>query len=558
MAQQYIYNMYNLNKFYGQKQVLKDINLSYFPGVKIGIVGINGAGKSTLLRIMAGEDKEFRGMAEPAKDIKVSFVPQEPELVKGKTVRENLELAVSDTMNILKEYDEISAAMGEMNPDDMDKAIEKMGVLQDKIDACDGWEIDTKLNMASAALVLPPDDMLVDTLSGGEKRRVALCRALLEQPDLLLLDEPTNHLDAETISWLESYLRDYKGTVIISTHDRYFLDNITGWILELEDGEGTPFEGNYSSWLSQKLEFLASTEKKESSKRKSIEKELKWIKMNTNDHQEINRERLVSYEQLVAKETSEQTDDATVISIAPAAPLGEKVLKLENLTKGFDKISLIENLTLDLPRGAITGIIGPNGAGKTTLFNMITGSEKPDSGELELGESVEIACVEQFRDILDGEKTIHDELSEGNSDIDFGTLSIPSRAYCSKFGFRGSDQQKLVKNLSGGERNRLHLAKILKSGANLILLDEPTNDLDVNTLRMLEDAINGFSGCIMVISHDRFFLNRVCTHLLVFEGDSEVVFFNGNWEAYEAYLKKTGKKGSAENRRAKYRKFKLN
>ena len=558
MAEQYIYTMMGLSKFYGSKQVLKEINLCFYPGAKIGIVGENGSGKSTLLRIMAGIDKDFVGHSEPAKNVRVGFVPQEPQLAMGKTVRENLEMAVADHLKLLKEYEDISNAIGEMEGDAMDKAMERMGVLQDKIEAAGGWEIDTRLNVAANALVLPPDDMIVDNLSGGEKRRVALCRALLEQPDLLLLDEPTNHLDAETIDWLEAYLKDYPGTVIISTHDRYFLDNITKWILELEDCRGIPFEGNYTSWLGQKLEILAQGEKKESSRRRSIDRELKWIKMNTADRHELNRTRIAQYEQLVAREKAENKVDTTVIQIAPGEELGNQIVEARNVFKGYGKNELIKDLQFNLPRGAVVGIIGPNGTGKTTLFKMIAGTEKPDKGEVVVGPSVRLAWVEQFRDSLESGKSVYDVISEGKAEIPFGKMSIPARAYCGRFGFKGSDQQKMVENLSGGERNRVHLAKVLKSGGNLVLLDEPTNDLDVGTLRMLEDAVTDFSGCIMVISHDRFFLNRICTHLLVFEGDSKVTWFEGNYEEYEARRRKTLGAAAVENRRAKYRKFAIN
>lgn len=556
MAQQYVFVTQQLNKFYGQKQILKDINLCFLPGVKIGIVGENGAGKTTLLKIMAGLDKEFLGLAEPTKGTRVGYVPQEPRLEPGTTVRQNLEMAVADTMAILKEYEDISNSMGELEGDEMEKACDRMGVLQDKIELIGGWEVDTRLTVAASALLLPPDDMKVDHLSGGEQRRIALCRALLEQPDMLLLDEPTNHLDAETIDWLEAHLKEYPGTVIVVTHDRYFLDNITKWILELDQGAGIPYEGSYSDWLSWKLEKMILDEKKESPRRRSLERELKWIRMSTKDRRELSRERLTQYEKLVAREKADEAPEATVIKIAPGPELGDHVVHLAGVAKGYDGISLFKELSFDLPKGAVVGIIGPNGTGKTTLFRMIQQLEKPDSGELTVGPSVQIACVEQFRDSLDGEKTVHDEISEGRSDVSFGRSVIPSRAYCSRFGFRGSDQQKQVGTLSGGERNRLHLAKILKSGGNLILLDEPTNDLDVNTLRMLEDAINDFAGCVMVISHDRFFLNRVCTHLLVFEGEETVTWVEGTWEEYEALKRRQGG-NTVENRRAKYRKFRL-
>jgi ATP-binding cassette ChvD family protein len=557
MAEKYIFTMLGLNKFYGTRQVLKDINLCFYPGAKIGIVGANGAGKSTILKIMAGLDKEFRGHAELCKGYKVGFVPQEPKLEEGKTVRQNIETAFADTLALIEEYENISIAMGDMDPDEMDKAMEKMARLQDKIDACNGWEIETQMNVAANALVLPPDDMIVDNLSGGEKRRVALCKALLEKPDLLLLDEPTNHLDAQTVAWLENFLKDYPGTVLISTHDRYFLDNITKWILELENGEGIPFEGNYSSWLAQKIEMLAQTEKKDSPKRRSLEKELKWIRMNSGDRRELHRDRIAKYEELVTRELASERGDETVIQIAPAEPLGDLVVEFNGVNKGYDGNKLLEDVKFALPRGSIVGIIGPNGAGKTTMFKMIAGVEKPDEGEVVVGSTVKLAWVDQHRDILDGNKTVFEEISDGLDEVQFGKYRINSRAYCGRFGFKGGDQQKTVGCLSGGERNRVHLAKIVKSGGNLLMLDEPTNDLDVGTLRLLEDAIDDFSGCALIISHDRFFLNRICTHLLVFEGNSKVRWFEGNFEDYEnMYLKKQGA-AATENRRARFRKFSI-
>lgn len=557
MAEKYIFTMLGLNKFYGNRQVLKDINLCFFPGAKIGIVGNNGAGKSTVLRIMAGLDKDFRGQAELTKGYTVGFVPQEPQLEEGRTVRENIEGAFADILEMIKEYEDITAAMCDMDPDEMDKAMEKMGKLQDKIDACSGWDLDTKLNVAANALVLPPDDALVDNLSGGERRRVALCRALLEQPDLLLLDEPTNHLDAQTVAWLENYLKDYPGTVIISTHDRYFLDNITKWILELDEGNGIPFEGNYSSWLAQKLEILAGTEKKDSARRKSLERELKWIRMNTGDRRELQRERIAHFEDLVTKERAVERGDESIIQISPSEHLGDSVIEFKEVSKGYGENLLLENLSYNLPKGAIVGIIGPNGAGKTTMFRLIGGTEQADKGEVVVGPTVQLAWVDQHRDILDPEKTVFEEISDGLDDIEFGKVKINSRAYCGRFGFKGQDQQKKVGVLSGGERNRVHLAKIVKSGGNVLLLDEPTNDLDVNTLRLLEDAISDFAGSALIISHDRFFLNRVCTHLLVFEGNSQVKWFEGNFEDYESmYLKKLGSEAQ-EGRRARFRKFSI-
>ncbi len=551
---EFVYSIHRLNKSYGQKQILKNINLSFYPGAKIGIVGDNGSGKSTLLRIMAGTDKDFDGTAEPMKNIRVGYVPQEPRLDETKNVRENLEMAFAETVRLLKEYEEIANSMGELEGDAMDKALDKMATMQDKIEAVDGWNLDQKLAVASNALVLPPDEMDVTKLSGGERRRIALAKVLLEQPDVLLLDEPTNHLDAETIGWLEQQLKEYAGTVIIVTHDRYFLDNITKWILELDAGSGIPFEGNYSSWIEQKLERLTQQEKKASPRRKSLESELKWIRMNTAEHQELSRNRLSDFERLVAKERAEGDGEESGFRIAPAEHLGDQTIEADKVTKGYNDVDLIKDLTFNLPKGAVVGIIGPNGTGKTTLFRMITGQEQPDSGAVTVGSTVHLAHVDQHRDSLNGDKSVYDEISEGKDDIDFGKRTIPARSYVSQFNFKGGDQQKLVKNLSGGERNRVHLAKLLKSGGNVILLDEPSNDLDVNSLRMLEDAISGFSGCVMVISHDRFFLNRVCTHTLAFEGEANVRWFDGNYEQYEAWRKKEFGDETG-NRRARYRKL---
>jgi sulfate-transporting ATPase len=552
---EFVFHIHRLNKSYGQKQVLKNINLSFYPGAKIGIVGDNGSGKSTLLRIMAGVDKDYDGTAEPLKGVRVGYVPQEPRLDETKNVRENLEMAFAETVRILKEYEELANKVGELEGDEMDKALDKMAQMQDKIEAVDGWNLDQKLAVASDALVLPPDEMDVTKLSGGERRRVALAKALLEQPDMLLLDEPTNHLDAETIAWLEQQLVEYPGTVIIVTHDRYFLDNITKWILELDAGAGIPFEGNYTSWIEQKLERMAQQEKKASPRRKSLETELKWIKMNTADKAEMTRERLGDFERLVARERAEGEGEDVGFRIAPAEHLGDQTIEVKDVTKGYNGVDLIKDLSFNLPKGAVVGIIGPNGTGKTTLFRMITGQEQPDSGEIAIGSTVSLAHVDQHRDSLQGDKSVFDEISEGRDDIQFGKRTIPARSYVSQFNFKGSDQQKMVKNLSGGERNRVHLAKLLKSGGNVILLDEPSNDLDVNSLRMLEDAISGFSGCVMVISHDRFFLNRICTHTLAFEGDAKVKWFEGNYEQYEAAKRKELGDAAFQNRRARYRKL---
>ncbi len=550
---EYVYQMYDLNKFYGTRQVLKNICLSFFPGAKIGVVGENGSGKSTLLRIMAGLDDDFHGTAAPTKGVRVGYVPQEPQLDPTCDVKGNLLKAFGDITALLTEFDTLSEKMCEAEGDEYDKIAARMAVVQDKIDAADGWNLDQRISLAANALVLPPDDADVTKLSGGERRRVALARAILEQPDILLLDEPTNHLDAETIAWLEEQLREYPGTVIIVTHDRYFLDNVTKWILELENGHGIPFEGNYSSWLEQKINILAKQEKSPE-RRKSLERELKWIRMNTSQHRELSRQRLADYERLLAAEIHEDETDVA-IRIAPAEHLGDQVLEFNAIAKHFGTAApLFENVTFNLPKGAVVGLIGPNGTGKTTLFKLATGQEKPDAGTITVGSTVRMAHVDQFRDDLNGDNTIYDEIREGCTEIAFGKRTIPPRAYVGRFNFKGTDQQKLVRDLSGGERNRVHLAKILKSGANLILLDEPTNDLDVNTLRMLEDAINGFAGCVMVISHDRFFLNRICSHLLAFEGEGKVRWFEGNFEDYENTRRK--ELGDAfENRRARYRRI---
>ncbi|MCE5229596.1 energy-dependent translational throttle protein EttA [bacterium] len=551
MASQYIFTMLHMTKSFGARTVLKDISLCFFPGAKIGVVGDNGSGKSTLLKIMAGLDKQFEGEAWPDKGVRVGLVAQEPHLDMDKSVRDNVELAFADIKAMLTEFDQVTAAMGEPQSDDeMDRLMNRMSQLQDAIDAAGGWELDRKLDVAADALVLPPDDQEAGTLSGGERRRVALCRALLEQPDILLLDEPTNHLDAETVEWLEEQLRNYPGTVIIVTHDRYFLDNITKWILELENGRGLPFEGNYSSWLEQKLAILARAEKQGSARRASLDRELKWIRMSTADRHELGRARLQQYEQLYV---TERNAGDNVIEIPPGERLGDEVLTIENLTKGFGDNVLIKDLNLTLPRSAVVGIIGPNGAGKTTLFKMITGEEKPDVGTVRVGETVDLAYVDQHRDNLDDSKTVFEEISGGAEEIKLGTRVIPSRSYVSRFNFRGTDQQKLVGNLSGGERNRVHLAKLIRRGGNFLLLDEPTNDLDVSALRMLEDAINSFPGCMMLISHDRFFLDRVCTHLLVFEGEGQVKWFEGNFADYERLKRSQMGEGAFTGRRSRYK-----
>ena len=554
MAGEYVFTISGLSKTYGTKTVLENINLSFYHGAKIGIVGENGSGKSTLLKIMAGEDAEFDGKADPLKGTRIGFISQEPHLDMNKTVRENVEDAFSEIKKLLNEFNEVSAKMGEPLPDDeMEKALEKMGRLQDQIDAVDGWELDRQINVAMDALVLPPDDQQSSTLSGGEARRVALCRALLQKPDILLLDEPTNHLDAETVQWMEETLANYPGNVIVSTHDRYFLDNITKWILELENGRGIPFEGNYTSWLEQKAGLLKQRDKTASSLQRKVDQELEWLRASPSARRKKNKSRISDYEKLVAQKV--EVDENTLdIQIDSGPQLGEKVIEATGLTKGYNDNPLIKDLTFSIPRGAVVGLIGPNGTGKTTLFRMVIGEESPDAGKIEIGSSVKLSYVDQHRHDLDGDKTIFEEITGGTDQIEVGGHSINSRSYVGKFNFKGSDQQKKVANLSGGERNRVHLAKLLRRGGNVLLLDEPTNDLDVTTLRNLESAILNFAGCVLVISHDRFFLNRICTHLLVFEGESKVRWFEGNFEEYqEKRREELG--GREENRRSKYKKL---
>ncbi|MCK5127353.1 MAG: energy-dependent translational throttle protein EttA [candidate division Zixibacteria bacterium] len=556
MADQYIFTMLGLNKYYGQKQVLKNINLCFYPGAKIGIVGENGSGKSTVLNIMAGNDEEFQGDAFITKGYEAGMVKQEPLLSDDWTVHKTIESAFQKTADMLKEFEDISASMANpMSDDEMQTALDKMGQLQETLDATDAWNLDYKIKLASDALCLPGNDRIINTLSGGEKRRVALCKALLEQPDLLLLDEPTNHLDAETVSWLENQLKDYPGTVLIVTHDRYFLDNITKWILELEGGAGIPYEGNYTSWLEQKITRLSEKAKDSSPRAKALGRELSWIKMNNKDRAEMARNRIAEYEQLVARETAATKNDNSLFQIAPGPELGSKVITFENVSKQFDDLLLFENAGFTVPRSAVVGLVGPNGTGKTTLFKMIVGEEKPTSGSVEVGSSVKISYVNQERDMLDSEKSLIEEIGEGASEILIGNREIPIRKYIAQFGFKGADQQKNVGDFSGGERNRCQLAKVLKSGGNVLLLDEPTNDLDVNTLRMLEEAILNFSGCVLTISHDRFFLNRICTHLIVFEGDGKLHWFEGNFDDYEEWRKKELGSSYFENRRNRYRKL---
>lgn len=533
MPPNFVFQMQNMSKFYGDRPVLQNFNLSFYLGAKIGIVGENGAGKSTLLRIMAGLDTEIQGTAQISKGCRALLVPQEPRLNPAKDVRGNLEEAMAPIQALIDRYDEVMGRMGDdLSEKEMDKLNDEFDFLQNEIDRLDGWNMDHLLDVASEALVLPPDDADVTTLSGGERRRVALCKALLEKPDLLLLDEPTNHLDAETISWLEKTLRDYPGTVIIVTHDRYFLDNITKWILEIEDTRGIPFEGNYSSWLKQKQELLRIQEKKETRRQQLLAQELEWINSTPAGRLKKNQARINRYEELAAQGFELRKDDIS-IQIPPGPRLGDRVLRVSGLSKGYGGRLLIDNCDFELPRGGIVGVIGPNGTGKTTLFRMIIGQEQPDAGRIELGETVQLSYVDQHRDALDDEKTVFEEISGGNEELQLGDRRINARAYLSRFNFRGPQQQKLVGQLSGGERNRVHLAKLLRTGGNLLLLDEPTNDLDVNTMRVLEEALIEFPGCAMVISHDRFFLNRICTHLLIFVGDGKLSWFEGNFESYE-------------------------
>jgi len=546
-----MFTMKDLRKVTPQgKELLKGIWLSFYPGAKIGVLGSNGAGKSTLLRIMAGEDKNFAGEAFAAQGVKVGFLPQEPVLDPTKNVRENVEIAVAAKRKILTRYDELAANYADETADEFSR-------LQDLIDSQDLWNLDTHLDMAMDALRLPPGEAEVKTLSGGEKRRVALCRLLLDAPDLLLLDEPTNHLDAESVAWLERHLKEYKGTVVAVTHDRYFLDNVAGWILELDRGQGIPWEGNYSSWLEQKKNRLALEEKETSTRQKTLDRELEWIRMAPRARQAKGKARLAHYEELLAEEqASERQDNRREITIPPGPRLGDLVIEAKGLRKAYGDNLLMDDLNFNLPRGGIVGIIGPNGAGKTTLFRMIMGQEKPDAGTLKIGDSVSLSYVDQSREALNGEFNVWEEISDGGKDLVLvGKREMNSRAYCASFGFRGPDQQKKVKDLSGGERNRLQLAKLLKSGGNVLLFDEPTNDLDVDTLRALEEALVNFAGCAVVVSHDRWFLDRIATHIMAFEGLSQVVWFEGNYQDYEADLKRRIGAEADQPHRIKYRKL---
>ena len=556
MSHQYIFTMRDLRKIVPpQREILKGIYLSFFPGAKIGVIGSNGSGKSSLLKIMAGVDQDFLGEAKPADGVKIGYLPQEPLLDPTKDVRGNVEEALAETRALLTRFEEISMKFAEpMSDDEMTVLLDKQAALQDRIDAANAWEIDRTLDIAMDALRLPPADAKVDTLSGGEKRRVALCRLLLSKPDMLLLDEPTNHLDAESVAWLERYLKDFPGTVVAITHDRYFLDNAAEWILELDRGEGVPWKGNYSSWLDQKEKKLATEEKQASARKRTLERELEWVRMSPKARQAKSKARLGAYEALVEEEAKADVAGHEIL-IPPAPRLGDEVVIAKKLTKAFGDKLLFENVDFALPRSGIVGIIGPNGAGKTTLFRMIMGQEQADGGELIVGKTVVPSYVDQSREALDPEKTVYQEIAGDYDNLQFGTRTVNSRAYCGWFGFKGSDQQKKVGLMSGGERNRLHLAKLLKSGGNMLLLDEPTNDLDVDTLRALEDALLTFSGCAVVISHDRWFLDRIATHILAFEGDSEVVWFEGNYQDYEADLKRRKGMAANEPHRIKYRKL---
>jgi ATP-binding cassette ChvD family protein len=554
---EFIYTMKGLGKVVPpRREILRDIWLSFYHGAKIGVVGLNGAGKSSLLRIMAGQDQEFQGEAFPMKGIGVGFLSQEPSLDPEKTVLGNVEEGVAEAQALLEEFNAISDRFSEpMEPDEMEKLLARQAKLQDRIDAANAWDLDRRLEIAMDALRCPPGAAPVDRLSGGERRRVALCRLLLQQPDLLLLDEPTNHLDVESVAWLERHLRDYPGTVVAVTHDRYFLDNVAGWILELDRGAGIPWEGNYSSWLEQKKQRMVKEEKASMARQRTLDRELEWVRMAPRARRAKSKARLKAYDALLREEGPESRGETQQIYIPPGPRLGDVVIEADRLTKSFDDTLLFENLSFKLPPAGIVGVIGANGAGKTTLFRMLVGQEQPDSGELKLGETAQLAYVDQSRDELEGDKQVWEVLSGGQDEIRLGKRLVPARAYASWFNFKGADQQKLVKNLSGGERNRVHLGRLLRSGANVLLLDEPTNDLDVDTLRALEDAIVGFAGCVVVISHDRWFLDRIATHILAFEGDSQIVWFEGNCEDYEADRRRRLGVEADQPHRIKYRKL---
>jgi ATP-binding cassette ChvD family protein len=548
-----IYSMIRVSKYFDKKPVLKDISLSYFYGAKIGVIGLNGSGKSSLLRILAGVDKEFNGQTILSPGHTVGFLEQEPLLNEEGTVREIVEQGVQETVNLLSEYNRITEQFSQpLSDEEMNRLIERQGEVQEKLDALDAWNLDSRLEMAMDALRCPPGDMPVRVLSGGERRRVALCRLLLQKPDILLLDEPTNHLDAESVAWLELHLKRYPGTVIGVTHDRYFLDNVAGWILELDRGEGIPWKGNYSSWLEQKQNRLKQEEKKESERQKTIERELEWIRMSPKGRHAKSKARISSYEALLNQENEKRMKDLEIY-IPPGPRLGDVVVKADHVNKAYGQRMLVEEMSFSIPAGGVVGIIGPNGAGKTTLFQMITGQEKPDTGTIRVGETVKLAYVDQSRDVLDPEKTLWEVISGGEDTIELGNRRINSRAYVARFNFSGADQQKKTGLLSGGERNRVHLARILKEGANVLLLDEPTNDLDVNTLRALEEAIENFAGSVLVISHDRWFLDRVATHILAFEGESRVEWFEGNYSEYDAQRRARLGAAADQPHRIKYR-----
>jgi energy-dependent translational throttle protein EttA len=545
--------MVGVSKFYDKKAVLKDIYLGYFYGAKIGVLGLNGSGKSTLLRIIAGVDQEYQGETVLSPGYSIGYLEQEPKLDESKTVRDIVEEGAQEVVNLLKEFDEINARFSEpMSDDEMNKLLERQGEVQEKLDAMGGWDLDSRLEMAMDALRCPPGETPIKILSGGERRRVALCRLLLKQPDILLLDEPTNHLDAETVGWLEQHLQKYPGTVIAVTHDRYFLDNVAGWILELDRGQGIPWQGNYSSWLEQKQERLRREEKSESARQKTLERELEWIRMAPKARHAKSKARIKAYESMLNQEVEKQASELEIY-IPPGPRLGEVVIEAENVSKGYGDNLLFEGLSFRLPPGGIVGVIGPNGAGKTTLFRLITGQEQADSGEFKTGSTVTLGYVDQSRESLEANKNIWEEISGGQDTIQLGNRQVNSRAYVARFNFSGSDQQKKVGSLSGGERNRVHLAKMLKSGANMLLLDEPTNDLDVNTMRALEEALENFAGCAVVISHDRWFLDRIATHILAFEGDSKVVWFDGNYSEYEVDRKARLGTDADQPHRIKYR-----
>jgi ATP-binding cassette ChvD family protein len=548
-----IFSMVRVSKFYDKRPVLKDIYLSFFYGAKIGVLGLNGAGKSSLLRIIAGSDRDFNGEVVFSKGYSVGYLEQEPKLDESKTVREIVEEAVQETVDLLKEFEEINLKFAEpMSDDEMNALIERQGAVQEKLDHADAWDLDSRLEMAMDALRCPPPDAPIGILSGGEKRRVALCRLLLQKPDILLLDEPTNHLDAETVAWLEQHLQRYEGTIIAVTHDRYFLDNVAGWILELDRGEGIPYQGNYSSWLEQKQQRLAQEQKQDDKRAKTLERELEWIRMSPKGRHAKSKARINDYEKLVAEE-SEKRNETLELFIPPGDRLGDVVIEAHGVSKAYGEKLLFDNLEFSLPKGGIVGVIGANGAGKSTLFKIITGQEQADSGDFKVGETVRLGYVDQSRDALDANKTVWEEIADGLDVVQLGRRETNSRAYVSRFNFSGTDQQKRVGQLSGGERNRVHLAKMLKSGANVLLLDEPTNDLDVNTMRALEEALENFGGCAVVISHDRWFLDRIATHILAFEGDSQVVFFDGNFSQYEEDRKRRLGHDADQPHRIKYR-----